>query len=738
MSSILIVGGYGTLTNELINRFYKENWRIYTLISNKKLIKPAHVFEQYIFSYDSDSIKEMISSCRPDAVLFTGAYDPLYHWEDESIIEESLNYITGLSNLLMCAAMLGVRHFVYISSDKVYEDEYVVDIKEDMPTSPNSFKGMTISQGENLAMHFNRTTLSEVTVVRIAGMYGIPANREACTDIYSGMCLKALALGRLKVNAKKVLSALYVKDAVEALYLLISAPERKQQLYHISSMEEVTEDVVAQLIQEKYSHQIDIVDQTIGLKHRVILSNERFCREFSFEVRNSYSDIIPQIISYMKNHKNLFFHDDEKYEGKGIGNRLLRLFKKVFPYLECLIFFIPFFMLNNRAVGSSYFNGINFFLLYVLLFAVVHGRQPAIFASLLSVIGYCFRQMYTSSGFSLLININTYIWIAQIFIVGLTVGHLKDKFRETEADKNEKIDFLTDRLNDITAINSSNTKIKNYFAEKIISSTESIGRIYDITSRLDKAATGEVLFAALDTLSEIMDTPDVSIYLVSNRDYCRLASASSEKARSLGKSVPMDNYKMIFDVLKTKQVYINRSLDSTLPMMASALFDDKDNMRIVIFLWDIPYEQMTLYQANLLTVVGALVYSGVVRDADYLDALAYRRFIPDTTILQETAFKEMLEVYSHAGEKGYAELSVFHIKGDTMPLKELSDIIKPLLRDTDYVGIMADGNLAVLLTNTNVTESIHVRNRLEDKNITTYSDKEHDPVWTQQDSGLFW
>ena len=724
MGSILIVGGYGTLTNELINKFYKENWRIYTLISNRKLIKPAHVFEQYVFRYDSDSIKEVIGSCRPDAIVFTGAYDPQYQWNEESKIEEALSFITGLSNLLMCAAMTGIRHFIYLSSEHVYEDEYIVDIKEDMPASPNSFQGMSLSQGENLAMHFNRTTQLEVTVVRIAGMYGIPASREACTDLYSNMCLKALISGRLQINAKKVLSALYVKDAAEALFLLMNASERKQRLYHVSSMEEVTEEAVARLIQEKYSHQIDIVDQTIGLRHRIILSNERFCKEFSFEVRNSYQDILPQMISYIMSHKNLFLHREEKPERMGISSRVLRVFKKAFPFLECLFFFIPFFMLNNRAVGSSYFYGINFYLLYVLLFAVVHGRQQAIFASLLSVMGYSFRQMYTSSGFSLLININTYVWIAQIFIVGLTVGQLKDKFREMQADKNDRIEFLTDRLNDITAINSSNTKIKNYFAEKIISSTESIGRIYDITSRLDKAATGEVLFAALDTLSQIMDTPDVSIYLVSNKEYCRLASASGERARSLGKSIPMSNYKGIFDVLRNKQVYINRSLDSTLPMMASALFDDKSNMRIVIFLWSIPYEQMTLYQANLLTVVGALVYSGVVRDADYLDALAYRRFIPDTSILQETAFKEMQEVYSHAGEKGYAELSVFYIHRDAMTLKELNDIITPLLRDTDYVGIMADGTLAVLLTNTNENESVHVRKRLEEKNIKTYLEKE--------------
>ncbi len=148
--------------------------------------------------------------------------------------------------------------------------------------------------------------------------------------------------------------------------------------------------------------------------------------------------------------------------------------------------------------------------------------------------------------------------------------------------------------------------------------------------------------------------------------------------------------------------------------------DDKNNMRIVIFIWDIPYEQMTLYEANLLTVVSALVYSVAVREADYLDALAYRRFIPETAILQESAFEEMVDIYKRVGEKGYAESTMFYVQKGSMSMKQLNDNMQPLLRDTDYMGIMPDGALAVLLTNTNEQEAIYVRNRLEENNIATY------------------
>ena len=57
--------------------------------------------------------------------------------------------------------------------------------------------------------------------------------------------------------------------------------------------------------------------------------------------------------------------------------------------MENLICFIPFFMLNNRAVGSEYFQNIDFYILYVLLFALVYGQQQATFSALLAVAGDC-------------------------------------------------------------------------------------------------------------------------------------------------------------------------------------------------------------------------------------------------------------------------------------------------------------------------------------------------------------
>jgi hypothetical protein len=79
----------------------------------------------------------------------------------------------------------------------------------------------------------------------------------------------------------------------------------------------------------------------------------------------------------------------------------------------------------------------------------------------------------------------------------------------------------------------------------------------------------------------------------------------------------------------------------------------------------------------------------------------------------------MVDIYKNAEKKGYAESCMCFARCEHLSPKELSDKIRPILRETDYVGAMQDGSLAILLTNTNEQESICVRRRLEEMNIQT-------------------
>lgn len=117
---------------------------------------------------------------------------------------------------------------------------------------------------------------------------------------------------------------------------------------------------------------------------------------------------------------------------------------------------------------------------------------------------------------------------------------------------------------------------------------------------------------AADNYQRILKTPDVAIYQVANADYCRLFSATSDQAKVLGKSVKYSEMTDMTDMLNNKQVYINKTMNEDYPLMASAIYRNDKPLEIIM-IWGLSFEKMTQYQANLLTVLGFMIYNSVDR-----------------------------------------------------------------------------------------------------------------------------
>lgn len=82
----------------------------------------------------------------------------------------------------------------------------------------------------------------------------------------------------------------------------------------------------------------------------------------------------------------------------------------------------------------------------MLLFAIVYGQQQAIFSALLATAGYCFRQMYNQSGLEVLMDYSTYIWMAQLFILGMVVGYMRDQIHHIKRTIRRRSAICTDSL----------------------------------------------------------------------------------------------------------------------------------------------------------------------------------------------------------------------------------------------------------------------------------------------------
>ena len=158
--------------------------------------------------------------------------------------------------------------------------------------------------------------------------------------------------------------------------------------------------------------------------------------------------------------------------------------------------------------------------------------------------------MYQQSGFEVLLNYNTYVWMAQIFILGMVVGYMRDQLHFVRHEDEEEIGYLNGQIDDIADINDSNVRMKHTFETQIVNHKDSLGKIYSITSKLDQYEPEEVLFYAAQILEQLMDSNDIAIYSVANGDYARLFSFTSETAKKMGNSIHYSAMTEMYEELK--------------------------------------------------------------------------------------------------------------------------------------------------------------------------------------------
>ena len=601
------------MAEAIIERLNKNGDRVY-LLTGQRENKPLRqkVFEKYNYTYDDESVKDVFESVKPDIAIFTGAWDSSFDWRRAR--QESVRYTAALLNILTAYSMLGSGRFVYFSSQEVFSGASPRNLPESFEKSPKGFRSMAIAQGEEICANYHQRQGLDVRILRFDHVYWVPKRGQPELDPCFNMCLEALKSGRISASDRDVFSMLFLKDAVELAYKASTAPELPRTLYHISSMEEINGLQLAEMISGIMGKGVEVVDNSVGDSHRIILDGGAFVQDLGQKILTPYQEGVEQVVQYMQRHSESFIRAEDAGGSlwDRFRHRLKVLLATLVPYIENIAAFFLFYYLNSIAVGSGFFDRLDFFLLYVLLFAVVHGQNQAILSGLLSVAGYCVQQMPLRTGFEVLLDYNTYVWIAQLFIVGLVIGYIRDQLRTIKQENRDEIAYLENRLNDILDINDSNLRMKENFELQLINQRDSLGKIYEITSTLERQAPEEVLFTAVRILSQLMDCGGAAIYTVANRSFARLFSATSPEAKELGHSIEYPAMTAMYEELKEHRVYINKTLEEKMPLMASAVYNE-DEMALIFMLWGIPWQRMTLGEANRLAVIGQMVQSAVVR-----------------------------------------------------------------------------------------------------------------------------
>lgn len=708
--NVMLVGGASPMMRKLSLKLYKEGHRIYVLSGNKNPSdRYQYSFERYDISYSSDSVKEVIRSVNPDVTVLLGAFDSNFHGSDSR--KDAVEHIAGIQNILLSWASTEKGRLIYLSSAEVYGNSYQLPISEEIIPIPSGIRATTILQAEESCRFYQERMQKDIIIARIDKLYDIPQNKhDVRLGICESKCFDAFRDGIVTYKKNYKYGLTYMGDVIESIYKLIACEKHDYNMYNISSGKAFSEFFIVESIEQAMQKELEKIDITSEEQNTVVLANQRFSQEFGFDVRHAPEQVIQMTINYMKRHSSRFL--DSEHQGTSLWQRIyykiITYLGVWFPYIENLILFIPFFMLNNRATDSRFFSKIDFYLIYVLLFSVVHGQRQATFSALLATAGYIFRQMYNNTGIEVLSDYNTYVWIAEIFILGLVVGYLKDQINFLKEEQEQEVSFLSERVTDITDINDSNLRVKEGLITQVVNYNYSLGTVYDMIEKLGDDDPVKILFRAITLVKNVTGCSDVSIYRFDDENFAYMFGHTSEKSASMGNVVNISDKPILNDTITRNIVYLNREMNPEYPMMAYAVYEnDKPNM--MIMLWSVPFERMTINESNRLIVLAKLIRKSLRKVEEHYEIIKNERMSDNGKVLKQKAFSELIDTYREAEKKNMANYIL--LKVVSVASENQVSVIYENIHKFDYMGYGKDGELYILLTNADEErcESLKVR-----------------------------
>ncbi len=709
---VIIVGTYGLLTETLVTRLKKEACENFVITGSKIPEETRHknVVEEYPFDYSNINIPFIMESIKAEVVIYTGALDERLSLNKQS---DAIAYIGGLYNMLISASKSGVKKFIYLSSTQVYDKTLEGLIEENSrTTSEYDLETMTIMNGEEIVLKYGLENDMQVVILRCSEAYDFYNNKLNMASFCTELSIELMKNNVVYIDKNKQHDFIHVADVAEAIYRTIVVKELNQKIYNICSgcsfTEEQTYRLASELLTEKgevrYLGDSPVIDK--------VFSYGAAKRDLGFTVKYSFEEGFIRLIERLK---QFSLKNDPKvgasFSFAELRGNIRSILKWLFPYFETIAVFSAVQLITYITRDSVYFKSIDLYLLYVVFIAVIYGKGQTTIALLLSFAGKIALEPDFSI-YNAVVDYNNYVWMLQFLIVGMGTGYIRDKYKQSIGDKEETIEYLNAELAEIKEINHSNIRIKKIYESRLINYQDSFGRIYTILSKLGDLEPDKVMYEAVDVIAQIMNSNDIVIYGVSKgSNYARVIASSSNMKTPVKKSVELGTLDDVYEEIKKRKIYVNRTLGNDKPAMAGGIFQD-DNLMCIIFIWYLPFENTGLYYLNLFQVVLSLIEQALQRAHYFIDENRGSRYIDDTKILTERAFETIRDIRRQGSETNVTEFCVLEIIREGGSLKEINDMIVPILRQQDYLGLGKNGKLYLLLSNTNESEAENVISRL--------------------------
>jgi len=602
------------------------------------------------------------------------------------------------SNLYFCRRNK-VKNFIYITTNDLKKDE----IAKPLETSRDILMGAC----EQLCQASSAENSTNFIVIRAPYIY---STKKADNQLYS-WAKEAVKKKHIEFRGTSgdTTDFLCDEDLGVLIARMIDEPNiEKYNELNISGDNVITFGEVEQI----FAKQISGLEAEYHNSLNAIpgyMKNQVARVEYGWYPKHNLEEDIVLLIGEITNTRK---EKKKRYERK---ERLKTFKDRLRIAVEMIIVFAAAEFLNYYTKDNVLVNFIDFRIIFVIIMGIMNGLNAGIIAAFLASAGYIAEHAATTQWQIIFYNVQNWLPFACYFLLGSMCGYNKDVHEDESRYAKEEHDILEKKyvfLNDlyVQALDS-----KEAFNNQILGYQNSFGKVYTIVKRLNLVLPDKIFFEAINVLEEILDNNSVAIYAINEySDFARLNVCSKSLSRVLGKSLKLSDYPEVFATVSENKVYVNNEAYDDYPAYAAPIYRD-GRLHGMIILKYAKNHQMNTEFANKFNIVTDLIRDSLFNALDYSERT--NNYVDNTQFLEKKAFEEIIGVKEEMRENEYIDYVLLRLEKGSRSLEELSNIVSSMVRNSDVMGIGADNEPYLLLSQTKRDNMGVVEERMKKNNI---------------------
>lgn len=713
---VLITGGYGFIGSHVVEQFYKEGYEVH-IIDNLSTGKKENIscpHKAYILSIEDSKCKDIFTTHKFDIVVHLAAQVSVAKSVASPMEDAQLN-ILGLINILQLSKQHNVKKFIFASTAAVYGNNTNLPLNEYEIPAPISPYGISKWCGEKYCLATGTSNEMETLCFRFSNVYGPRQTTEGEGGVVSIFTNRLLENAPLIIHGdgNQTRDFIYVGDVAYAIYR--ASQSLISGVYNLSTN---TEGSILEIVETLENIHGPIEKQFITARdgdiYRSSLSNSNVKKDLDWSPFYTLEEGLEKTYTWAKNNLHIQDSKMEKQKQLKVLKPLPKTVQTVKPYIENFLIFTilsTILLTVQIPVISTFIFGV----FYIMIIGSIYGNRQGFVGVVLSFCLLVTESLLNGREIISLLYDTTFLFqISTFLFVGLVVGYSVQRKNTIIAEQKEEIAESQKRYAFLEELHTEIRDIKDELQLRVKINEDSFGKIYSIIKELDDLEPEKIFTNTVTVVERIMRCQEVSIYVFNkHHSFLRLVATSEVMDSSYNKnSLKVDETPFVQQIMNTGKPFVNRQLQPEAPLLAAPIYYNNE-IRAIITINQLSFEQLSNYHENLFVVVKELIQSSLWRAMEFIKFTEDLRYIDNTEVLQFDKFNEILQTKEQAKQDYKMPYVLLSFPTLFEQLQTSSHEISKLLRETDYLGFK-DDQLYILLSNTTEADLPFILKRIRE------------------------